>query len=170
MSKVATNYSLIQKEKPRRHARNEGQNELGAMENDDHENENFNIEIEPNAKCHKHNSPIHSYVKSNKVLLCTICIQEGNYDKSRYKPITQVVKETRGGMNSYKLKLNQSLLQLKRFKEVIELIKEDNRKKVVESVQTHFNKIYKIVKNAENLALQKLDIQFKKQEKRVKEL
>ena len=71
---------------------------------------------------------IHSYIKSNKVLLCSRCIVDGKIDKSKFKPITQVVKETRGSMNSFKLKLNQSLLQLKRFKEHIENIKDENRK------------------------------------------
>jgi hypothetical protein len=36
---------------------------------------------------------------------------------------------------------------------------------------THIsNKLYKIVKNAETVALHKLDLQFKKQDKRVKEM
>lgn len=127
-TKIATNFSLIQKRPGKPVFNNNSGNDFGAMENDEYSDENFNIELEPNAKCQKHNHPIHSYVKSNKVLLCSECISEGNYDKSKYKPITQVVKEARGEMNSYKLKLNQSLLQLKRFKELIEHIKEENRK------------------------------------------
>jgi hypothetical protein len=80
------------------------------------------------------------------------------------------VKETKGSMYSYKLKLNQSLLQLKRFKDVIERIKEENQNKVIESVKSHFAKIDKIVRNAEKLANQKFEVQRKKQEKRVKEM
>lgn len=73
-------------------------------------------------------------------------------------------------MYSHKLKLNQSLLQLKRFKDVIDRIKDENQNKVVESVKSHFAKIEKIVKNAEKLAYQKFEIQRKKQDKKVKEM
>lgn len=124
---VATNHSLLQKLRQNREHKNDN-HQLGNMRDDDHEDENFNIELEPNAMCSKHSKPIHSYVKSNKALLCSKCIEVHNYDESKYKPITQVVKETKGLMNSYKLKLNQGLLQLKRFKEDIENMKEENRK------------------------------------------
>ena len=123
--KVATNYSLLKK------WRKDSKNDNWNIENiwdEDYDNENFNIELEPHAKCSKHDLPIHSYIKTNKVLLCSMWISEGKIDKSKIKQITQVVKETRGCMNSHKLKLNQSLLQLKRFKEHISNIKEDNRK------------------------------------------
>ena len=159
-AKVATNYSLIRKGKQIKDAKSENCN-LGNINEDDHDNENFNIELEPHAKCPKHELPIHSYIKTNKVLLWSKWIDEAKIDKAKIKQITQVVKETRGSMNSHKLKLNQSLLQLKRFKEHIENIKEENRKKVIESVSLHFKKIYKIVKNAEQVMLRKLDLHLK---------
>lgn len=87
---------------------------LNLAEDDDFED--LNIDLDVGSKCPKHTSmPIHSYVKSNKVLLCSKCIMENDYDRSRFKAITQIVKEIRGSMNSHKLKLNQNLLQLKKF-------------------------------------------------------
>ncbi|CAI2387044.1 unnamed protein product [Moneuplotes crassus] len=168
--KVATNFSLIPKPLQRLASSKDID---GQIDNFDHENfadENFNIEIEPNAKCSKHNSPIHSYVKSNKVLLCSFCIEEGAYDKSRIKSITQVVKETRGSMYSYKLKLNQNLLQLKKFREVLERIKNENQRKVQDNIKKHFRNLEQILKNAEKLAQQKFDTHKKKQEKKIKEV
>lgn len=55
-------------------------------------------------------------------------------------------------MSSFKLKLNQNLLQLKKFKEHIENIKEENKQKVTDSVNSYFNKIYKIIKDAKELS------------------
>ena len=133
--KVATNYSLIHKRPAQGGSSKDISNNLDNVENEEFDNENFNVEIEPHAKCPKHGSPIHSYVKSNKALLWSIWITEGNYDKSKIKPITQVVKETRGSMYSYKLKLNQNLLQLKRFREIIERIKEENQNKVLDNIK-----------------------------------
>lgn len=167
--RVATNFSLIQKPPRRLQSNREMGNDLD-QEEENFTDENFNIEIEPNAKWSKHNKAIHSYVKTNKVLLCSDCIEEGNYPKSKIKSITQVVKETRGSMYSYKLKLNQNLLQLKRFREIIERIKEDNQKKVQENIKKHFRKVNEILKNAEKLAQQKFDVHKKKQEKKVREL
>ncbi len=126
--KVATNFSLIQKPSKRAKEDKDIQNQVEDELENDFDDENFNVEIEPNAKWSKHGSPIHSYVKTNKVLLCTVWIEEGNYEKGKIKSITQVIKETRGSMYSYKLKLNQNLLQLKRFREIIERIKDDNQK------------------------------------------
>jgi len=159
VGKIATNFSLIQKPRIRHKSIKETQSDLKNVENEDFSDENFNVEIEPNAKWAKHNSPIHSYVKSNKILLCSVWIVEGNYAKAKVKSITQVIKETRGGMYSYKLKLNQNLLQLKRFREIIERIKGENQRKVQENIKKHFNKIEQIVKNAEKLTFQKFDIQ-----------
>jgi hypothetical protein len=55
-------------------------------------------------------------------------------------------------MNSCKLKFNQNLLQLKKFKEHLESIKVENQKKVTDSVNSYFNKIYKIIKEAKELS------------------
>ena len=127
-AKTATNHSLLQKVEQLKDQKIDNYN-LGNMIDDDQDDENFNIELQSQAKCPKHDLAIHSYIKSNKVLLCSRCIIDGKIEKNKFKPITQVVKETRGSMNSFKLKLNQGLLQLKRFKEHIENIKDENRKK-----------------------------------------
>jgi len=165
-TKIATNHSLISSEN--RNHKNHGENkDMGNIDNDDEVNENFNVEIEANAKCSKHSLPIHSYIKTNKVLLWSDCIKEGDYDKSKYKPITQVVKETRGTMHSYKLKLNQSLLQIKRFKDHIDRVIEENRKKVTSKLDLHFKSIYKLISKSEKKAFKKLSDQFKKQDKMV---
>jgi hypothetical protein len=92
------------------------------------------------------------------------------YEQTKYKPITQVVKEKRGCMNSHKLKLNQNLLQLKRFKDHIEFIKDENIKKVANKVTLHFSNIFKIVEDAEKRAMKKLESYHKTQERKVKEL
>lgn len=169
---IATNYSLIDKDKmnSKSNAKYHSSNNVEYFDNEEHENENFNVEIETNAVCARHSKPIHSYIKTNKALLCSICISESGYEQTKYKPITQVVKEKRGCMNSHKLKLNQNLLQLKRFKDHIEFIKDENIRKVANRVNLHFSNIFKIVEDAEKRAMKKLESYHKTQEKKVKEL
>lgn len=68
-TKIATNYSLIHKRPAKLESFNDIHNEFGNVDNEEYDNENFNIDIQAGAKCTKHDMQIHSYVKSNKVLL-----------------------------------------------------------------------------------------------------
>ena len=148
-TKIATNYSLLKS----KHTSGKAINMENTGNENDETTEEFNVELDSNAMCPKHSLPIHSYMKNNKSLLCSECIKSDDIEQSRYKPIIQVIKSVRGEINSKKLKLNQSIFQIKRFKQHMDKVKENNIRTVTEGVNNHFRKITKILDQAKELAI-----------------
>lgn len=103
------------------------------------------------AKCKKHNLPINSYVIGTNILYCSMCHSESNM--SVY-PLPRVVKDMKKKIDSSRLLINLSNLEINRLKEFFISYQEEFEKSNKQKIDEVFGFLYKLISYIYNTATQ----------------